>query len=85
MISIIQPVPWTNINDTFIKTDRINASAIPNRITHPVVSSPVVHLTNYVEDFYSKIAVDIVTETVFNYPYPIITEKTLTTLIWTMT
>lgn len=27
-------------------------------------------------DFYQKIGVDIVTETVFNYPYPFITEKT---------
>jgi hypothetical protein len=77
MISIIQPVPWVRINDEFIRTDRINASLVPS-ITHPMVSSPPNSIqTRYTADFYSKIAVDIVTETVFNYPYPAITEKTL--------
>jgi hypothetical protein len=77
MISIIQPVPWTRINDAFVKTASINASVVP-RITHPLVaSSPNSRRTHYTADFYSKISVDIVAETVFNYPYPVITEKTL--------
>ena len=37
----------------------------------------VANSTQYRAEFYSKIALDIVTETVFNYPYPYISEKTL--------
>ena len=77
MISIIQPVPWTRVNDAFIKTNRINTPLV-SKVTHPLVSSlPNSKQTQYTADFYSKIAVDIVAETVFNYPYPAITEKTL--------
>jgi len=36
---------------------------------------------DYQQDFYQKIGIDIVTETVFNYPYPATTEKILRPLI----
>lgn len=67
----------TRINDLFLK----DGSSI--RCSAPVIdykSTIVKGLPNvenrWQADFYQKIGVDIVTETVFNYPYPFITEKT---------
>jgi hypothetical protein len=76
--NIIYTKPWTRVNDAFIKTNRIDASVVPANITHPLIDSlPNSNSTRYTADFYLKIGVDIVTETVFNYPYPFVTEKTL--------
>ena len=36
---------------------------------------------DYQQDFYQKIGIDIVTETVFSYPYPATTEKILRPII----
>ena len=45
---------------------------------HPIISGARRDIaTRHQANFYKHIGVDIVTETVYNYPYPYITEKTL--------
>ena len=83
-MTLIKVEPFTRVNDSFIQTNRVDASPVDRTISHPLITSgPSAGLiagpgtTHYFADFYSKIALDIVTETVFNYPYPCICEKTL--------
>jgi len=46
-------------------------------VLHKLVTSPPNSAQDRFNcDFYKNVALDIVTETVFNYPYPCITEKT---------
>lgn len=69
--------PWTRVNDQWV-TNNVAYGLIPNVITHPMISgSPNSASTRYQADFYDKFAVDIVTETVYNYQYPYVSEKTL--------
>ena len=66
----------TRINDRFVNDSLINC----DRPDHDITSSIVVGSANdtpFQADFYKRIALDIVVETVFNYPYPYISEKTL--------
>jgi gas vesicle protein len=79
MINIIEVSPKTRINDQFVSDDSMNASPPENIVTrHPLITGvPNESLTRYQADFYKYIAVDIVVETVLNYPYPYISEKTL--------
>lgn len=75
---IINLLPQTRINDDFITSDQINATPVDISVNHPLVTSePNSRSTRYTADFYSKIGLDIVTETVFHYPYPYISEKTI--------
>jgi hypothetical protein len=67
----------TRINDLFLKentTIRCNVPVADYKNTIVKGLPNVEH--RWQADFYQKIGVDIVTETVFNYPYPFITEKT---------
>jgi len=75
---ILLPQPFNRVNDKWVHDNLIDASPIYFDVTHPLVTTP----PNATEDqyqtqFYKKIAVDIVTETVLAYPYPYITEKVL--------
>ena len=68
----------SRINDWFVTSNRINCTYPAESLwTDLIPASQVAGSTLYRTDFYSKIALDVVTETVFNYPYPYISEKTL--------
>lgn len=70
--------PATRVNDSFIKDDSIDASAVSFEVKHPIVDFlPNAAETRFQADFYKNIAVDISVETVFDYPYPYISEKSL--------
>jgi hypothetical protein len=85
---ILIPHPWTRVNDNWIYNDSVDATPVLVDIKHVLVSSPPSNIDNinfyldktqdrYNCNFYKNIALDIVSETVFNYPYPYISEKTL--------
>lgn len=80
-MNIIKIDPLTRINDRFIRTDRINATPVLQDVVHALITSdrdPTTMITTKVAaQWYTHIALDIVTESVFNYPYPYVTEKTL--------
>lgn len=69
--------PRTRINDRFVITNpQIDLSEINVDYKDPMVrGSPNIDF-RWQANFYEKIGIDIVTETVFDYPYPFITEKT---------
>lgn len=75
--TLIKIEPWSRINDRFL--DGTIATEIPkNRISHPLLANDGGSNTvRFLSDFYCHIALDLVSETVFDYPYPYITEKTL--------
>lgn len=76
--TIIKLLPTTRVNDLFVLSDDINATPLTKNLRHPLVTSkPNDSNTRFQADFYKHIACDIVVETVFNYPYPYISEKTL--------
>jgi hypothetical protein len=76
--NIIQVSPFVRANDLFVLIPGIDASAPPESISHPLISGgPNDTNTRFQADFYKHIACDIVVETVFDYPYPYISEKTL--------
>lgn len=71
------PETPTRVNDRFLYDHSIDATPIDHDITHPLIQGQPRNVkTLYQADFYKNIACDIVTESVFNYPYPFITEKT---------
>jgi hypothetical protein len=82
---------YTNTNDA-VNEDwnsygdlRINTSTPQSCHNAIITGKPNGHHLNkgldFYQEFYKKIAIDIVTETVFNYPYPQITEKTIRPLV----
>lgn len=78
MYTTLGVTPVSRINDLFIKDERIVGSYPVETVWSSLVPRCCdAGATRYRADFYKKIALDIVTETVFNYPYPYITEKTL--------
>jgi len=78
-MNIIKIDPFTRVNDNWIRTEQINASPVLADVQHPLITSGPSGggTTHFYADFYSKIALDIVTETAFHYPYARICEKTL--------
>ena len=78
MQPILTLVPPARINDQFPHRGEIDVSPIDSSVFHPIVKGlPNDPTYRYQSDFYQNIACDIVVETVFDYPYPYITEKTL--------
>jgi hypothetical protein len=84
MTIIIKTDPWTRVNDSFIKDELIDLTPPEHDIKHPIIWPFDLTIDysgnanyNIRADWYKKIALDVVTETVFCYPYPYITEKTL--------
>lgn len=68
--------PFTRVNDNLCvneDTNPINNDIISNEIP----GNPNDINSRYQASFYENFGLDIVTETVFDYPYPYITEKTL--------
>lgn len=76
---ILYITPFTRINDEFITGNfPIDASPVNKNILSPIVEGgPNSSKFRFQADFYKKIACDVVSETVLNYPYPYISEKTL--------
>lgn len=69
--------PWTRVNEIWVDPT-INCCPISESYKDPLIQGHKNLLAyRFQADFYKNIAVDIVTETVYNYPYPFITEKTL--------
>jgi len=69
--------PWRRVNEIWV-----DSSIDSRRVTQDyqdllIQGIPNNPGTRFQADFYKHISVDIVTETVYNYPYPCITEKTL--------
>lgn len=78
-MALLLPYPLTRINDYFVKEETnmsFDFREIIDNFKDPIVEGKPGIDHRFQADFYKKIAVDIVTETTFNYPYPFITEKT---------
>lgn len=79
-MNLLRVEPFSRINDTFVRSDCIDATPVTLDVSHPLITTPPsggINDTHFVADFYQHIALDIVTETVYNYPYARICEKTL--------
>ena len=78
MRNILTVIPQTRINDSWIVSDKINATPVRHKIVnHRIAGEPNDFRYHFQADFYEHFACDIVSETVLNYPYPYISEKTL--------
>jgi len=76
-MNLLTTYPTTRINDCFaIENSDINFTPLLEDFKDPIVEGLPNIDYRFHADFYKKIGVDIVAETVFNYPYPFITEKT---------
>lgn len=76
--NIITLSPATRVNDLFVLHSEINATRPDATCLHPLISgTPNDSHTRFQAEFYKHAACDIVVETVFDYPYPYISEKTL--------
>jgi hypothetical protein len=75
---LLTTYPKTRVNDTFAADgNQLDFTVPPQNVKDPIIKGvPNQHNYRFDADFYKKIGVDIVTETVFEYPYPFITEKT---------
>lgn len=71
--------PPTRSNDRWIIDGSIPCEPPDHDIQHPLIISESMQ-TRYQTDFYSRIAFDIVSETVYHYPYPCVSEKSLRAL-----
>lgn len=77
MKNYLTVVPSTRVNENWISKE-FDATQINKSVRHELIQGePNSPETRFQPDFYKKIALDIVAETVYNYPYPCITEKTL--------
>ena len=76
---VLAITPFTRINDEFITNNfLIDATPVNENIYCPIVKGmPNSKQYRFQAGFYKSIACDIVSETVLNYPYPYISEKTL--------
>lgn len=74
----IYPLPFTRSNESWNPYGELNTQVSSDVYCDPVIETPYVSGSNFKFDnsFYKMIGVDIVTETIFDYPYPYTTEKT---------
>jgi hypothetical protein len=74
----ITATPFSRNNEDWADST-VNCSPVMNQVQHEWISEPQRpgKWGLYQEEFYKKIAVDIVTESVYNYPYPFVSEKTI--------
>jgi hypothetical protein len=76
-MTYITTYPFTRVNEKWIDCD-IDCRNATDRWQDPIINGSSNNLsTRYQADFYKYIGIDIVTETVYNYPYPYVSEKTL--------
>lgn len=82
-MSVITAIPWSRVNDKWIRSSRIDATPVKDSVTHPLVSLPYdMYLPTQNFNFYKNVALDIVTETAYHYPHAKITEKTLRPIVY---
>ena len=56
-MNVITAIPWSRVNDKWIRTSRIDATPVEETITHPLVSLPYgMFLPAHNFNFYKKIA-----------------------------
>lgn len=73
----IYPQPFTRINETWADAS-VDCRLSDVSLVHPLIQGKSTSFSTRLQaNFYKHIAVDIVAETVYNYRYPCITEKTL--------
>ena len=76
-MNYITTIQYTRVNETWTNGS-VDADPVLYDVSHPLISwLPNNRFTHYQANFYKKIAIDIVAESVYNYPYAYITEKTL--------
>jgi hypothetical protein len=88
-MNIVTAIPWSRVNDQWIRTEKINGEPVTHSVTHSLIpgspglscGSPIYANTRFYADFYSNIALDIVTEGAYHYPYPFISEKTIRPIV----
>jgi hypothetical protein len=69
--------PFSRINEVWVSVD-IDSRPADKSFTHPIIQGKSNSFNHrYQAQFYQHIALDIVTESVYNYPYPFVSEKTL--------
>lgn len=73
----IYPVPYTRVNEHWVHDDELNAVPNANAYCDELITHKRDEVLDLQTPWYKHIALDIVTETVFNYPYPQVTEKIL--------
>jgi len=80
-MSIIHIDPWNRINETS-KLDQLSPSVdvisnhLPYIKDHKKITDAVLNGMSNIEH-YQKFAIEIIAESVFNYPHPTVTEKTV--------
>lgn len=78
MRNLISVLPHTRYNDHWISSDRVNGNPIQKNVKDfRIKGTPNSLPYRFQTTFYEQFACDIVSETVLNYPYPYISEKTL--------
>ena len=77
------PTPFTRINEAWNFDGRLDSSQKQLYSDHRIVGNNTAMVADRTLfcDFYKHFAIDIVTETVYNYPYPCITEKTMRPIV----
>ena len=76
----------TRVNENWNPHGKLISSPSKESFKDPLIAGKpnghhIFGAADYQQDFYQKIGIDIVTETVFSYPYPATTEKILRPII----
>jgi len=75
-MNIIEINPVTRVNDRFITDQSIDCTPPKHDYCDALITSGA-NQTRHRAGFYENVALDIVNETVLDYPYPYISEKTI--------
>ena len=77
-MNYITAKPFSRNNEDWVD-NTVDCSPPTGRVQHELILAPMRRgeWVSHQEKFYKKIAVDIVTESVYNYPYPFVSEKTI--------
>jgi hypothetical protein len=78
IFNVLKIDPFTRVHDLFVQDQRVDA--LPNQVNirHPLIlGGPNSMSSRYQAKFYQHAACDFVVETVLDYPYPYVSEKTL--------
>ena len=83
MMHRIYPSPFTNCNEAWNFDYNVDSSPSNFYKDTLITGKPNTHWANnsIFCDFYKHVAIDVVTETLYNYPYTQITEKTIRPIV----
>jgi hypothetical protein len=77
MNNYLTVIPFTRVNELWVN-HQIDVTPVNQSFRHALIEDAANSIdSRFQPNFYKKIAIDIVAETVYNYPYPCITEKIL--------